>query len=165
MATLGDSGASGAIGGGGGMINTRKVVLSKPADWDIWFSFVKAKAINHEVWELVNPSIEAKSVGIPKPTPPIMPVVGPGGLNKDAVELYKLECASYTHRTADYQNQKKALIDLINYIQEIITVDNVIYIRSIDLHSWNQLRALKKRLASTDSARTMIIEAKYRQLC
>jgi hypothetical protein len=64
-----------------------------------------------------------------------MPVVEPGGLNKNAVELYKLECASYTHRTADYQNQKKALIDLINYIQETITVDNVIYIRSIDSHS------------------------------
>jgi hypothetical protein len=147
------------------MINTRKVILSKPADWDIWFSFVKAKAINHEVWELINSAIEAKSVEIPKSTSSIMPVVEPEGLNKNAVELYKLECASYTHRTADYQNQKKTLIDLINYIQKIIIVDNVIYIRSIDSHSWNQLRALKKRLASTDSTRTMIIETKYRQLC
>jgi hypothetical protein len=64
-----------------------------------------------------------------------MSVVESESLNKNTVELYKLECVSYTHRTADYQNQKKTLIDLINYIQEIITVDNVIYIRSIDSHS------------------------------
>jgi hypothetical protein len=147
------------------MINTRKVILSKSADWNIWFSFVKVKAINHEVWELINSAIEVKSVEISKSSSSITSVVESENLNKNAVELYKLECVSYTHRIADYQNQKKTLIDLINYIQKIITVDNVIYIKSIDSHSWNQLRALKKRLASTDSTRTMIIETKYRQLC
>jgi hypothetical protein len=64
-----------------------------------------------------------------------MLVVESESLNKNAVELYKLECASYTHRTIDYQNQKKTLINLINYIQKIITVDNVIYIKNIDSHS------------------------------
>jgi hypothetical protein len=167
MTTLDDSDASEVSEDEdvGKMINTRKVILRKSADWDIWFSFVKIKAINHEVWELINSAIEAKQVEISKSTSSIMLIVESESLNKNAVELYKLECVSYTHRTTDYQNQKKTLIDLINYIQEIIIVDNVIYIRSIDSHSWNQLWALKKRLASTDSTRTMIIEAKYRQLC
>jgi hypothetical protein len=119
------------------IINTRKVILNKSADWDIWFSFVKVKAINHEVWKLINSAIEIKLVEISKSSSLIMLVVESENLNKNAVEFYKLECVSYTHKTADYQNQKKTLIDLINYIQKIIIIDNVIYIRSIDSHSWN----------------------------
>jgi hypothetical protein len=83
----------------------------------------------------MNSVINVKSVEILKSSISIMSVVDSEDLNKDDIELYKLECASYTHKTADYQNQKKVLIDLINYIQKIIIVDNVIYIRSIDSHS------------------------------
>jgi hypothetical protein len=144
------------------IINAKKMILSKLTDWDIEFSFVKIKAINHEVWKLINLAIEVKLVEIFKSSSSIMLIVEFKNLNKNAVELYKLECVSYIYRTTDYQNQKKTLINFINYIQKIITVDNVIYIRSIDSHSWNQLRALKKRQAFTDSTRTIIIKTKYK---
>jgi hypothetical protein len=95
------------------IINTRKVIISKFADWDIWFSFVKIKAMNHEVWELINSSIEIKSIKISKSTSLIILIIESENWNKNAVELYKLEYVSHIHQTTDYLNQKNTLIDLL----------------------------------------------------
>lgn len=54
---------------------------------------------------------------------------------------------------------------MTDYIRETVTAENAIYIRTVNPHSWNQLRALKERLGPTDAARTMAIEVKYRELC
>jgi hypothetical protein len=62
------------------------------------------------------------------------------------------------------KKKQKAISELVNFIQKTIIIENVIYIQDLS-HSYDQLRALKKRLASIDAARIMIIEVKYKHLC
>jgi hypothetical protein len=85
-------------------------------------------------------------------------------LNKNIVKLYKLRLASYNNEMIEYQIQRRAMIVLIDYIHDTITSDNAIYIRIIESHSWNELRALRERLAPTNATRIMILKARYKKL-
>ena len=73
-------------------------------------------------------------------------------------EVYKIQLAKY-------EKQKRSLTDIISYIQETIAVQNVVYIERAEAHLYSILRALKQRLAPSDSARTYEIEQLYRKLC
>ncbi|MCJ1271800.1 hypothetical protein MMC22_011705 [Lobaria immixta] len=50
--------------------NTKKIILSKSADWDPWISFVRARASNSDIWDLVKPNLDNKPLSLAKPTEP-----------------------------------------------------------------------------------------------
>jgi hypothetical protein len=56
----------------------------------------------------------------------------------------------YKVRLAKYHRQQEALYDLVVFIQETLSVQNAVYIRRGEAHSWIMLRALKRRLALGD---------------
>jgi hypothetical protein len=85
--------------------------------------------------------------------------------DRDAFEYYKVEFLVYKNNLSAYETQQRAITNLINFIQETITVENALYIEKMKSHSWDQLRALQTRLTSTNVARLMNIETRYRKLC
>lgn len=36
------------------MSSSKKIILSKPSDWDSWLSFVRTRAQSTRIWDLVN---------------------------------------------------------------------------------------------------------------
>jgi hypothetical protein len=65
--------------------NIRKVVFAKPANWKTWLSFVQIKAINSGIWDLINPNIPTKPIGISQPVRPIMEIAADATIvNRDA---------------------------------------------------------------------------------
>lgn len=44
----------------------KKIILSKPEDWDTWINFVRIKVETHEVWNLIDPDHSSKPVALTK---------------------------------------------------------------------------------------------------
>ena len=85
-------------------------------------------------------------------------------LDKDFVEIFKLQTAAYRNDLNEYDRQQRALTDIINFIHESISVQTALHIRKVDSHSWSQLRTLKAALVPTDQARSLEIEKQYHKL-
>ena len=49
---------------------TTKVTLTKPADWDLWISYVRARATYSQIWDLINPDLTKRPVALMKPILP-----------------------------------------------------------------------------------------------
>ena len=45
----------------------KKIILSKPEDWDTWINLVRIKAETDEVWNLIDPDLSSKPVALTKP--------------------------------------------------------------------------------------------------
>lgn len=146
-------------------MSIRKIVLGKPLDWDTWISFVKSRADNNDIWELVNPELTEKPETLKKPQKPNYDLPEDDAqFDQKKFEAYKARMQLYKADLAEYEKQKKAFGDLISFIQETITTSTAIFIQKEDTHPWNLLRALKRRLAPSDDARSLEIEQKYIKL-
>jgi hypothetical protein len=55
--------------------------------------------------------------------------------DRDAFEHYKVEFLVYKNNLSAYEKQQRAITDLINFIQETITVENALYIEKMKSHS------------------------------
>lgn len=147
-------------------MSTTKIILAKPADWDSWISFVRSRATNTRIWDLVDPSKETKPEALTEPIEPIYMVPEDDSLfDKNAYDAYKARKEIYKTKIARYERQEKAFGDLIIFIQDTIAAHNVIYIQKVEPHPWNLLNALKQRIAPSDEARSLELEQKYHQLC
>ena len=147
------------------MATTRKVSLSKQADWETWLSFIQTKATRSGIWDLINPSLATKAAEFPEPVKPSPPLPEPGQqVDKNAVETYKLLTADYKLDLDEYDRQQRALTEITNFIHETVSVQTATFIKKADTHPWSQLRALKARLAPTDSARSVEVINKHHRL-
>lgn len=94
------------------------------------------------------------------PAKPILIRLQGGHVDPTSLEAYKLELLEHKIELAEYERQEKAFADLIEFIQETIAAQNVVFIQNED-HLWNILRALKNRFAPSDQAKSLAIEQKY----
>lgn len=148
------------------MSTSKKVILSKTADWDPWISFVRNRAKASRIWDLVDPTLTERPQQLELPEEPIYTIPAAGTpLNRDTLEIYKVQNSLYKMQLAAYERQEKAFGDLTAFIQDTIAANNVIFIQKEDSHPWNILRALKNRLAPSDEARSLAVEQKYHKLC
>lgn len=143
-----------------------KIVLAKPADWDVWISLVRCRAWNNDIWHLVNPDLVEKPHPLSRPVVPtfVLPQAGTP-LEQDAVELYKLQVSLYKIQLGEFNRQKRAFGELVSFIQETISAYNSTLIREVEFDPWDMLRALKNRLAPSDHARSLEVERNYHKLC
>lgn len=70
----------------------------------------------------------------------------------------------YKSCLARYTEQTEAFASIISYMQDTITAHNAVLIQKTEAHHYNLLKTLKKRLASTDSARSLSLEKQYEKL-
>ena len=148
------------------IMTTKKVILSKPADWDSWIAFVRTRADALDIWEYINPDLEAKPDHLIKQVAPIFTLPPEGeALDKDAYELHKIKLANHKQLTNEYEKQRKAFSEIVVFIQETISTANATYIEDSGSHPYDILIELKKTLAPTDEARELALETEYRKLC
>ena len=137
----------------------RKIVLAKSADWDTWISFVKTRASNSGIWELINPDKSILPPHLIEPVEPeFEPPTDPAQLNQLAYDLYRQQIQVYEFKLEKYEMQQRAFVELISFIQETLTIQNFIYIQQTESHFWHQLRALQARLALTNNAQSLTSE-------
>ena len=97
------------------------VILDKPSDWDEWIFILEQKAKAANIWQLINPDLDAEPA---QPEEPIEPrpedvregVLSIAGLTAADRDVYKLLFASYKSQVAKYEKQRLALQDIQNHI-------------------------------------------------
>lgn len=148
------------------MPSKKKIILAKPADWDAWFSFVRARATNSRIWNLIDPGLTEQPVSLVKPIVPqyLMPD-NDADFNIDTYNVFKAHKHLYKTDYALFERQQNAFGDIISFFWETIATHNLKFIQSEDPHPWNILRALKRRFAPSDEAHNLQIERKYHKLC
>ena len=145
-------------------MSTKKVVLSKPSDWDAWIYYVRTRATNSRVWSLVNPDLTTRPASLDESEEPGIDIPADGILPDGTLDLYKLRKEQYKTQLAKFERQQKAFADLITFTQETIAAHNAVFIQKVEPHPWDLLRALKKRFAPSDDARCLDIEQRYHKL-
>lgn len=146
-------------------MTTQKIVLAKSADWKKWIFSVKTKAMNSGVWDLINPDLNIKPLQQERPIKPTFVVPqSTNEIDKDSYKLFKIQISAYKHDLDEYDRQQNALMEIINFIHDSLSVQTALFIKNVDAHPWSQLRALKARLAPTDQARSIEVERLYHRL-
>ncbi|MCJ1264028.1 hypothetical protein MMC22_003899 [Lobaria immixta] len=119
----------------------KKIVLSKPEDWDTWISFVRIKATNQGVWNLVDPDFPVKPIALSNPIEPSFDLGNSAAtFDQKAFEFYRAQ-----H-------------------QETITAQNAVLIQKTETHPYSLLKVLKDQLALSDSAHALSLEKRYEKL-
>ncbi|MCJ1469738.1 hypothetical protein MMC07_008379 [Pseudocyphellaria aurata] len=49
------------------MSTREKIVVTKPAHWDLWISYVRARATHIQTWTLIDPDVSPKPLSLAKP--------------------------------------------------------------------------------------------------
>ncbi|KAG6995781.1 hypothetical protein G7Y79_00042g078860 [Physcia stellaris] len=141
----------------------RELKLSSSKDWDAWLSVVRAKATGYSIWDLIDPSKDTRPTGKFEPVEPNLDAQqGVDFTEKHA--RYKIALSKYKKELQDWKEQKDSMAKIIDHIYSTTTVTNLIFIQSVEIHPWTVLRALKARLAPTDSARSLELEQEYNRL-
>ena len=139
----------------------RKVTLSKSQDWDTWISYVRMLATTSQTWTLIDPSLSEKPSYLAEPIEPVMPVQ----VTNETYTQYKMLSLKHKQNQIKFEKQQFAFKKIIKYIQITISTENVTLIQKIEAHSYDLFLTLKRRLASINSTRKLIIEQQYRKLC
>ncbi|SLM34143.1 Ribonuclease H-like domain [Lasallia pustulata] len=153
------------------MENNKRVILAKAGDWDMWIATVRIRASNLRVWNIVTPDAEEKPQRLVEPERPSTTAIhtARAGGNveavKSAMEIYNLDKEVYKIDLADFERQAKALSDLMTFLQDTISAHNITYLKNVEPHPWDILRALKKRLAPSDTAQKYEVIYAYRKMC
>lgn len=148
------------------MSTVQSFVLSNTTDWDAWIFFVRSRATYNGIWELIDPDLTERPVALEKPIKPlyVMPKTD-ADFNIVTYNAYKARKEIHETDRGLYEQQRNAFGDVLSFIQETIAPENVMFIQNEELHPWNQLRALKRRLAPSENERRLQIEGKYHELC
>ncbi|MCJ1463981.1 hypothetical protein MMC07_002591, partial [Pseudocyphellaria aurata] len=140
------------------MSTTKKIVLTKPADWDLWISFVRARATHSQIWTLIDPDVSPKPPSLTDP--PLLQYIMPDDTDFDqlTINVYKARLEMYKIDLLKFEQQTKAIGDITAFIQETVATNIVSFLQTEDPHPWNYLRALKGRLAPSNGTRHIEIQ-------
>ena len=141
--------------------NSKKIVLSKTADWDLWLHFVESRAAALKVWHLINPNTIPKPSPITSPVPPVMPANPTEAIIAAQTALlfnYKLQLPLY-------QAEQRNLADMVLYIQETISADVANYLMHAGHDPYDMLVTLKENLAPSTQGRMRDVQKEYQKLC
>ena len=100
--------------------------LQKPADWPVWLSVIRMIAQGDRIWELVNPDVEEKPLGIEEPIAPTF--VDSDSIDFNAYAIYKARKELYKERLEPYLKQEEALKLFVRYIQSSIFSEAAVFI-------------------------------------
>lgn len=147
-------------------MSKRELKLATAKDWDAWIAIVRRKATGYQIWDLINPSEETRPDSLQEPTEPELGIPDDPDEEIDSKILtrYKLKKEIYKSRLIKWEKQHESMTKLVDFIYDTISVANRVYIQKTEVHPWNILRALKQKLAPSDSARELELERLYDKL-
>ena len=152
------------------------VILDKPSHWDEWLFILKDKAVDLDIWQYIEPTLDDKT-GKPLPLP-VLPPTKPTiprvkdvksdaetvrDLDPNGVQALKALQATYKDDEKVYQEYLKARKEINDFIMRTVSLSNHIYMRNSD-GVRQKIIDLKKHLAPTDEARELELSTLYSQL-
>lgn len=141
----------------------KKIVLSKPEDWDTWIAFVRIKATNANIWQLINPEHRTQPAVLTEPVEPILTLGAT--FDKAQYDFHVAKQNIYKSQLAKFDKQKAAFADIINFIFESISAQIAVLIQHVDVaHPYDILRTLKNGIAPTDKGRELQLRNRYDKL-
>lgn len=142
------------------------IELNTSADWDTWFSFVKISAAGSGIWDLVDPAKDPEPEHPDRPkTPTFERPPENSEINREALELYKMQVKIYPIHYEAYDRKKRAVGNLMKLILDTVALQHITScIQVADPKPWSMLRALQARLAPMDEAKRVEIATKYHKL-
>ena len=139
----------------------RKFKLKKSKDWDVWLFIIKNKAIVYQIWDKINLTLIIKSNCLQKSQAVQKLIANIIATDSDVYITYKFELAVHKIELTEWKKQYEDFRKIIDVIHDIVSLINLIYIQKMKIHFWSILRAIKARLASSDSARIIKFEKEY----
>ncbi|KAL9575969.1 MAG: hypothetical protein Q9212_007511, partial [Teloschistes hypoglaucus] len=133
----------------------RKVELVLSKDWDSWFTIIKAKAHIYEIWDLISPDLNVKPRLLPKPKEFWLNKQNPTSAD---MEVFNFENKVYKSQWAAWKEQKDSLSKIQEFILDTCGSTNLKLLQYVDPTPWDLLRALKLRMAPSDSPRQIELE-------
>ena len=106
----------------------------------MWIVTVRIRALNLEIWNIVNSDLEEKPQCLKKSDCLGMNDIHSARASKNAeeiknvMEMYNLDKEVYKIDLAEYEHQVKALTDLITFLQDTITAHNITYLINVEPH-------------------------------
>ena len=144
----------------------RNVVLNKPEDWDTWITFIKIRATNLGIWDLINPDHSTKPAMLERPIEPILDL-GENGETYSQTK-YNLHLAKqnvWKSKNAQFKEQRDACIAIINFVQETVSAQHGVLIQHAkSAHPYDILNILKNGLAPSDQGRQLQIRNRWEKL-
>ncbi|KAL8808895.1 MAG: hypothetical protein Q9223_007973, partial [Gallowayella weberi] len=117
-------------------------------------------AVGHGIWDLINPSIKVKPISLLEPKAPV-PKPNPTVEDKSN---YKYDSNVYRTEYHKYKEQRESFARIVEKITNSISFSKHAFIKNVEKHPWDILRALKAHLAPSDEARLLTLEAEYSKL-
>ena len=81
-----------------------------------------------------------------------------------ALSVYKIQKEEQRTKEALFKKQLTLFSKIIDFIYNTVSAYNQVFFEKVEVYPWDYLRALKVRLAPTDSARIISIEDKYNEV-
>ena len=139
----------------------RELKLNTSKNWNLWFSIIKIKTHDQNVWNLINSFSIIKSLNqLIKFLKIDLKAQSNANFTKKHAR-YKIKLSKYKQQYKKYEKQKKDLTKITNFILIIINVINVTYIQKMKVHFWNQLIIFKTRFAFINVAQNFEFKQQY----
>lgn len=90
------------------MSTTKNLILAKLTDWDAWISFVRTRATNTQIWDLINPNLAEKPASLKRLTEPQFQIPDDDALfDKVKHEAYKARKDLYKTKFANANDKRR----------------------------------------------------------
>lgn len=148
------------------IIVARQIVLTGPADWELWLSYIQMKAELTDVWELITPFCGAVPIFIDQPIEPeFYAPVTPEEFDPRLYKIAKLQHRAYERALAKYDRQQKAYIEIIDLIYGSISIAYAPTLQREASSPWGILKTLRKHFDPSDQEIIWEVEERYEKLC
>ena len=143
------------------MFTKREFKLEKSKDWDVWLAVIKGKAVDYQIWGQIDFLLTIKSQQLQEPQK--VEESDEGVIDDDlkVYTKYKFQLTAYRIKKIKWKKQHEGLSKMADLIYDTVNIINLTYIQKMEVHFWDLLRALRARLASFDSARSLKFERDY----
>ena len=147
-------------------MSKRELKLVQTKDWDQWISQVRTKATGYRIWDLINPSKDSRPTSRTEPLEPVYtpPLVTTIDTIAKAEADHKMAKKDYHTAYLKWNQEQESFVKIIDFIYDTVSASNIAFLQHCEVHPWDLLRTLQKRLAPTDSARSLELERLYKKL-
>ena len=145
-------------------MNKTELKLATSKDWDPWITIVRTRATGFMIWDKINPSLSEKPASLDRPDEPNYIEDLPGEKPEEIVAKradYRFREKQWQKKEAKWKEQHESFNKIIEFIYSTVTIGNTAYLQKVEAHPWDLLRALKLKLAPSDTARLMDLRRKY----
>ena len=141
-------------------MSNKKFILNIIVDWNIWIFIIQIKAIEKEIWDMIDFFLLMKTLSSTEF------ILFDFSVSNDSefFASYHFKKKHYKILMSKYDKIVREFDEINALIQKTIFDANQFYVKKSDIHSYDIFLILQKKTFSSDYERLMIIEANYHRI-